>query len=74
MLLDRCVNRKDGIDMEGSSSVEYFIELTKNAYGGSTIRKLEEATASSFFAFRGGLHSNLSVRYADAIVTYGRLV
>ena len=32
-----------GIDMEGSSSVEYFIELTKNAYGGSTIRKLEEA-------------------------------
>ena len=32
-----------GIDMEGSSSVEYFIELTKIAYGGSTIRKLDEA-------------------------------
>ena len=32
-----------GIDMDGSSSVEYFIELTKNAYGGSTIKKLEEA-------------------------------
>jgi hypothetical protein len=29
--------------MEGSSTVEYFIELTKNAYGGSTIRKLAEA-------------------------------
>ena len=32
-----------GIDMEGSSTVEYFIELTKNAYGGSIIRRLAEA-------------------------------
>ena len=31
-----------GIDMEGSSTVEDFIELTRNAYGGSIIRKLEE--------------------------------
>ena len=31
-----------GIDMDGSSTVEYFIELTKNAYGGHIIRKLEE--------------------------------
>ena len=35
--------RDHGIDMEGSSTVEYFIELTRNAYGGSIIRKLEEA-------------------------------
>ena len=32
-----------GIDMDGSCTVEYFIKLTKNAYGGSTIRKLDEA-------------------------------
>ena len=32
-----------GIDMDDSLSVESFIELTKNAYGGSTIKKLEEA-------------------------------
>ena len=32
-----------GIDMEGSSTVEYFIELTRNAYGGSIIKKLAEA-------------------------------
>jgi hypothetical protein len=31
-----------GLDMDGSSTVEYFIELTKNAYGGSTIKKLAE--------------------------------
>ena len=32
-----------GIDMEGSSTVEDFIELTRNAYGGSIIKKLAEA-------------------------------
>ena len=48
-LTGSCVAGRDafakdhGIDMEGSSTVEYFIELTQNAYGGSTIRKLEEA-------------------------------
>jgi hypothetical protein len=48
-LTGSCVAGRDafakdhGIDMEGSSTVEYFIELTQNAYGGSTIRKLAEA-------------------------------
>ena len=31
-----------GVDMDGESTPEYFIELTKNAYGGETIRKLEK--------------------------------
>ena len=34
-----CANH--GVDMEGESTPEYFIELTKDAYGGKTIRKLE---------------------------------
>ena len=48
-LTGSCVAGRDafakdhGIDMNGSSTVEFFIELTKNAYGGSTIRKLAEA-------------------------------
>ena len=32
-----------GIDMEGSSTVSYFIDLTKNAYGGHVIKNLAEA-------------------------------
>lgn len=35
-----CANH--GIDMDGESTPEYFIELTKDAYGGETIRKLEK--------------------------------
>lgn len=35
-----CANH--GIDMDGESTPEYFIELTKGAYGGETIRKLEK--------------------------------
>lgn len=31
-----------GVDMDGESTPEYFIELTKNAFGGDTIRKLEK--------------------------------
>ena len=31
-----------GIDMSATSTVEAFIELTKNAYGGSVIRQLAE--------------------------------
>ena len=32
-----------GLSLEGETSVADFISLTKNAYGGGTIRKLEEA-------------------------------
>lgn len=35
-----CANH--GVDMDGESTPEYFIELTKDAYGGKTIRKLEK--------------------------------
>ena len=35
-----CANH--GVDMDGQSTPEYFIELTKNDYGGDTIRKLEK--------------------------------
>jgi hypothetical protein len=32
-----------GLTLDGETTVAAFIELTKNAYGGSTIRKLEKA-------------------------------
>jgi hypothetical protein len=32
-----------GIDMAGSSTVAYFLELTKNAYGGHIIKNLAKA-------------------------------
>lgn len=32
-----------GLSLEGESTVEEFIELTRNAYGGEVIRALEEA-------------------------------
>lgn len=35
-----CANH--GVDMDGESTPEYFIELTKDAYGSETIRKLEK--------------------------------
>lgn len=35
-----CANH--GVDLDGESTPEYFIELTKDAYGGETIRKLEK--------------------------------
>ena len=35
-----CANH--GVDLDGESTPEYFIELTKYAYGGETIRKLEK--------------------------------
>ena len=31
-----------GIDLDGKMSIKKFIELTKNAYGGETIKKLEK--------------------------------
>lgn len=35
--------REKGLSMEGKTSVRAFIDLTKNAYGGEVIRRLEEA-------------------------------
>lgn len=32
-----------GLSLDGETSIEQFVELTKNAYGGSVIRKLPEA-------------------------------
>ena len=32
-----------GLSLEGETTVEAFIELTRNAYGGDIIRRLEEA-------------------------------
>lgn len=34
--------RNNGVDMDGESTPEYFIELTKDAYGGEVIKKLKE--------------------------------
>ena len=34
--------REHGVDLEGSMTVQQFIQLTENVYGGSTIRKLKE--------------------------------
>ena len=34
--------REHEVDLEGSMTVREFIQLTENAYGGSTIRKLKE--------------------------------
>ena len=34
--------RDHGVDLDGSMTVKAFIQLTENAYGGSTIRKLKE--------------------------------
>ena len=31
-----------GIDLDGESTVEEFIEMTENDYGGHVIRKLKE--------------------------------
>lgn len=31
-----------GIDIDSSTTVREFVELTKNSYGGETIRKLPE--------------------------------
>ena len=35
--------RENGLDMEKEYTVEYFIKITRNSYGGDVIRQLEEA-------------------------------
>ena len=32
-----------GLNLDGETTVEEFVKLTKNAYGGSTVKRLAEA-------------------------------
>lgn len=38
-----------GIDLEGSSTLSEFIEMTKDSYGGGVIRRLEERAKGGAF-------------------------
>lgn len=45
--------RCNGLSLDGETTVEEFVRLTQNAYGGSTIRKLPEAYGEDKLKERG---------------------